>query len=106
MRRVIRLLVVGLFALLVSLPTAPAGSLASASVADSGVRVAAVDQPPTTTPPATAPAGPNLSPEQAPNKSKQKLAIGFIAAVLLVIVFIGRRSRNKRRKKAASATVT
>jgi hypothetical protein len=104
MRRAIRLLVVGLFALVI---VVPAASLASASVAHSGVSVvAAVDQPPTATPPATAPAGPSLNPQQAPNKSKQKLVIGIFAAVLLVIVFFGRRSRNKRRKKAASATVT
>jgi hypothetical protein len=99
MRRAIRLLVVGLFAVLVVVPVGP---VASASSTHTGVHVAAVDQPPTT----TAPAGPALNPQQASNRSQQKLIMGFLSAVLLVIVFVGRRSRNKRRKKAASATVT
>ena len=103
MRRAIRVLVVGMFALLIVVPASP---VASASSVHAGIFAAAVDQPPTATPPATAPAGPSLNPQQAPNKSKQKLVIGFFAAILLVIVFFGRRARNKRRKKAASATVT
>jgi hypothetical protein len=103
MRRAIRILVVGLFALSVVVPAAP---FAAASVAHAGFSVAAADQPPTAAQPTTAPAGPSLNPQQAPGKSKQKLIIGFFSAVLLVIVFVGRRSRNKRRKKAASATVT
>lgn len=103
MRRAIRILVVGLFALLVVVPATP---VASASSVHTGVFAVSVDQPPAATPTTTAPAGPSLNPEQASNKSKQKLVIGLFAAVLLVIVFFGRRARNKRRKKAASATVT
>jgi len=59
------------------------GSVASAlRPRTPAVHVAAVDQPPTT----TAPAGPALNPQQASNKSQQKLIIGFLSAVLLVIV--------------------
>jgi hypothetical protein len=100
MRRAIRILVVGLFALSILVPAAP---LAAASAAPAGY--SAADQP-TATPTNTAPAGPNLNPEQAPNKSRQKVVIGVFAVVLLVIVFFGRRSKNKRKKKASSATVT
>jgi hypothetical protein len=103
MRRAIRVLVVGLFALLVVVPASP---VASASPVHAGISAASVDQQPVAAQPTTAPPGPNLNPQQAPGKSKQKLVIGFFAAVLLVIVFFGRRARNKRRKKAASATVT
>lgn len=103
MRRAIRVLVVGLFALAIVLPASPA---ASASPLHAGVFVASVDQPVAAQPTTTAPSGPELKPEQAPNKAKQKLIIGFFAAVLLVIVFFGHRARNKRRKKAKSATVT
>jgi hypothetical protein len=101
MRCASRLLVVGLFALLVF---APVGVTASAAThAHAAASVVAVDQPPPATPTTTAPAGPQLDPEQAPDKSRQKLVIGFFAAVLLVIVFFGRRSKNKRTKKAKSA---
>jgi hypothetical protein len=103
MRRAIRVLVVGLFALAVLVPANP---VASASPLQAGVFAAAVDQPTAAQPTTTAPAGPNLNPEQAPSKSRQKLIIGFFAVVLLVIVFFGHRARNKRRKKAKSATVT
>lgn len=101
MRLAIRILIAGLFALAV---VVPAASLASASPVHSGASVAAVDQPPTVAPSGTAPAGPDINHEQAPNKSKQKLIIGFFAAVLLVIVFFGRRSHNKHLKKVRGAT--
>lgn len=106
MRRAMRILVVGLFALLVVVPVNPVASASAPYAGISVISAVAVEQPPTATPPNTAPAGPSLNPEQATNKSKQKLVIGFFAAVLLVIVIFGRRARNKRRKKASSATVT
>ena len=101
MRRAIRILIVGLFALAVVVPATP---VASASAVHSGSFVAAAGQPPTATPTGTAPAGPTLNPEQQQSKSKQKLIIGFFAAVLLVIVFFGRRSHNKHLKKLKGAT--
>src|SRR5262245_46673333 len=101
MRRTIRILIVGLFALAVVVPATP---VASASAIHSGVVAVALDQPPTATPGGTAPAGPDTNRPQIQGKSKQKLIIGFFAAVLLVIVFFGRRSHNKHLKKLKGAT--
>jgi hypothetical protein len=96
MRRALRLLLAGMFALLVLVPAEPA---AAAPTNSGGVVV--LEQPVNP----TAPAGPNLTPQQqAPDKTKQKLVIGILAAILLVIVFFGRRGHNKRLKKEGRAT--
>ena len=102
MPRVARLLVVGLFALLVVVPVASSNVGAPVHV----VAMHQLDQP-TATPNPTAPSGPNLNPEQQqpPDKARQKLVIGVLVAVLLAIVFVGRSARRKRKKKAESATV-
>ena len=101
MRRVTRVLVVALFGLLVVLPAAPVATAAVAQHAPSAVSVGLAQ--PGATPTPSAPSIPKLNPQQAPNKSKQKLVIGLFSAVLLVIVVLGRRTRNKARKKAAGA---
>jgi hypothetical protein len=98
MRWASRLLVVGLLALFVLVPLGVTASASSAAVS-----VVAVDQPPTATPTTAAPTGPSLNPEQASDKSRQKLVMGFFSAVLLVIVFFGRRAKNKRSRKAKGA---
>jgi hypothetical protein len=96
MRRALRLLLAGMFALLVLVPAEPAAAAVSG-----GSGVVVLEQPANP----TAPAGPNLTPQQQPpDKTKQKLVIGVLAAILLVIVFLGRNARNKRLKKAGSAT--
>jgi hypothetical protein len=96
MRRALRLLLAGMFALLVLVPAEPA---AAAPTGSGGAVV--LEQPANP----TAPAGPNLTPQQQPpDKTKQKLVIGVLAAILLVTVFLGRNARNKRRKAAGSAT--
>jgi hypothetical protein len=107
MRRIGRLLVVMVIAVLLSLPAAqiaqgtPSGSSGSLSRSTGTVQL---DQP-TATPNPTAPLGPKLEPEQQPsNKSKQKLAIGVLTAILLAVVIFGRGTRRKRKKKSDSAT--
>ena len=85
-----------MFALLVLVPAEPAAAAVSGG---SGVAVLAQPVNP------SAPAGPNLTPQQQPpDKTKQKLVIGILAAILLVIVFLGRRGHNKRLKKEGRAT--
>jgi hypothetical protein len=93
MRHAIRLLLVGMFAVLMLVPV---GGVASA---DDMTRVA-MAQP---TAPPTAPTGVEINAPQAPDKSRQKLVLGVTAGLLLAIVVLGRRGVNKRRKKAKGA---
>jgi hypothetical protein len=93
MRRAIRLLLVGMFAMLMLVPMAP--------IALAEEEPVAAQQ--TTTAPPTAPTGVEINAPQAPDKSRQKLVLGVTAALLLAIVVVGRRNVNKRRKKAKGA---
>jgi hypothetical protein len=95
MRCVTRLLAIALFALLVALPWSPAAAAEPAAAGP--VIVIGLDQP------TTAPPGPDLNPPQESPQSRQKLVIGFFAALLLAIVIFGRTSVNKRRKKKRGA---
>ena|SRR5689334_21415027 len=94
MRRALRFLAVLAFLTLVWSPVEPA----TAAPAGSGSVIPVAARQTTTNP--TAPAGPTLNPQQQqpPNKGKQKLALGVIAALLLVIVYVGHTTRTKRRK--------
>ena len=99
MRRAIRLLLVGMFAVLMLVPV---GGVASASASAGDVSVVALVQPPSTPP--TAPTGVEINAPQAPDKSRQKLVLGVMAGLLLAIVVVGRRGVNKRRRAAKGAT--
>jgi beta-lactamase regulating signal transducer with metallopeptidase domain len=90
MRRTIRLLLVGVFALLVLLPAEPA----TAAPAGTGT-VVVVGQPTSNPPPGT-----TTNTQQPVNRAKQDLVLWVMVAILLAIVFFGHRSRNKRRKQA------
>jgi hypothetical protein len=106
MWRVSRLLLVTLFAVLAVTPatqSAAVAPLAGQVVASELAQV--VQQPPPTEPinptVGNAPEGPQLEPAQTEanaEKSRRKLVIAVIAAVLLGIVVLGRRARKKAKK--------
>lgn len=108
MRSVTRLLLLALFGLLLVMPALPACSTPSGG-SDGATAAAAVQ---TTTPPAptpgatTAPGGVDINApsEGDADKSRRKLVMGVISAVLIAIVIWGRSVRRKKQKKAQSAT--
>ena len=105
MPRLIRVLVVAVLAFLVVLPAGQPAAAASQHVITGTVSAAAAtERAPSVSPTPSAPAGVNLTPQQAQDKSRQKLVVGLFAAVLLAIVIVGRSSRRKRKKKAEAAT--
>lgn len=104
MWRVARLLLVAVFAFLAVLTVQPAASASTGSdpvSASSGQQD--VVQTTSAAPTDSAPSGPPLNPEQTNQRFRQKLVIGLVAAALLAIVILGRRSRSKRRKKITGA---
>ncbi|WP_307849796.1 hypothetical protein [Qaidamihabitans albus] len=88
----VRVLIVGVFALLIGVLAL--GVPAPAATAEPAAVVAPVLAQDSTTEP-----GPELDPqtEADARKTKNKLIVGGVALVLLIIVIWGRRTRNKRK---------
>jgi hypothetical protein len=102
MRSAPRLVIIALLGLFLALPVTVAALPASAEPGDSLVvqPPSSSPSPSTSSPGASAPAGPKLQPDTEADKaeSKKKLIMGGASVVLLVLVIWGRSIRRKRRK--------
>jgi hypothetical protein len=106
MRSVTRLLLIGLFGLLLVMPALPACSTPAGGT-DTTTAIAVAQQP-TTPPPASVPGATttaqpgvevNAPSEADGEKTRRKLVMGVTSAVLVAIVIWGRSVRRKRAKK-------
>ena len=104
MRRAPRLMIIVLLGLFLALPAVATVSALPAA-AQSVDRLVAQPTPTPSSPGASAPAGPKLTPETEndQSESKRKLVIGVSAVALLAIVIWGRSVRRKRKKTSGDA---
>ena len=100
MRSAPRLVIIALLGLLLALPVTATALPASAAPGDSLVVQPSSPSAPPSSPSTSAPAGPNLEPDQEADKAEtnRKLIMGVSSVVLLGLVIWGRSIRRKRRK--------